>query len=701
MISPKGRGHDKIAYMTDFITFDIESTTMPGVKNPKGGYDVPPWAFMYCWQACVCGQVIFARYWDQFFEMLERIREHLHLKKLKRMVCFIHNAGFEYAFMYPFLKERYGEVSVFATAPHQPVKIFVEALGIEFRCSWKASNMNLYMLTKTEIECPYVKPWDDLDYRKIRTPKDKLTPKEMGYCVIDVLGLYHAMKSKMAGEHDNVCSTPITSTGYIRRILRRACRQWPGYREKIFLKNKLTLHVYQLLKEAVRGGNVHASRFFANAIWLDVFGVDYVSEYPATMLNELFPMGGFSRYGKIESIKELNDLCKEYAVLFRVYFENLRLKPEVPMPYVSSDKLIMRPAGSKIQGDNGRVLKVDGVCGITINEIDWKIIQKQYEWDSIIFDEVHYARKEPLPEPIRNVILLYFGKKCELKMQIKEVKAKLKLDPDNKELIDELNELDYRYGKTKNLLNASFGCILTDPCRLETSIDESTGEWSEKLPEGKTLQDLLDKYHRSRNSFLCYAWGVWVTSYGRQYLDELQECTKDESGKYWVIYSDTDSCKSQYWNEKALDRLTKKQIRKCEENGAYWTAPDGHKEYLGYPEKDMIAKRFKTMGAKKYAYEDEDGLLHLTISGVATTKKPGDKLGLGARELLEHGGLDALEVGYVFKEAGGSCIWYGHAEPHEVTVNGCTFTTASYAAITDGTYKVGMTEEYKKLLGCL
>ena len=701
MITQKGRGHDKIAYITDFMTFDIESTTMPGVKNPKGGYDVPPWAFMYHWQACVCGQVVFGRYWDDLFKMLEAIRDELHLSKLKRMICFIHNEGFEQAFMYPFLRERYGSVDVFATAPHQPVKMFVEDLGLEFRCSWKMSNMNLYKFTETEIGCPYVKPWDDLDYRKIRTPKTRLTAKEKAYCVIDVLGLYHAIHSKMAHDKDTIASLPITSTGYVRRILRRACRKYPGYREDIFNKLKLTLPIYQMLKEAARGGNVHASRYFANLIWLDVMGVDDVSQYPSVMLLEEYPMTAFSAYGDIDSLKELDDLCSEYACLFRCYFENLRLKPGIPMPYISTDKLILRPGGHCIDGDNGRVLNCEGVCGVTINEIDWEIIRKQYEWDSIIIKDLKYAKKGPLPQPIRETVLYFFGRKCELKVKIRETKEKLKKDPNNVKLIDELNNLDYLYAKTKNLLNSIFGCIFTDPCRMETVIDDATGEWEEKLPEGKTLQDLLDKFNRSRNSFLCYAWGVWVTSYGRKYLDEIQECTKDPDGKYWVIYSDTDSCKSQYWNEEELEALTKRQIAKCEEKGAFWTAPDGHKEYLGFPEKDMIAKRFKTMGAKKYAYEDEDGLLHLTISGVATTKKPGDKLGIGARELLEHGGLDALEVGYVFQEAGGSCIWYGHAEPHEVTVNGCTFTTASYAALTDGTYKVGMTEEYKRLLGCL
>ena len=702
MISAKGRGHEKIAYMTDFMTFDIETTTMPGVKNPKGGYFKPPWAFMYQWQTCIAGQVVFGRYWDDLFDLWEKVRDELHLKKLKRMVCFVHNLGFEFSFLYPFLKERYGELQIFATAPHQPVKIFVEALGIEFRCSWKMSNMNLYNFTKTELGCPYVKPYDDLEYRKIRTPKTQLTAREKSYCVVDVLGLYWAVKSKMAADHDTIASLPITSTGYPRRITRRACRKYFNYREQIFNKLKLTPFIYQMLKEAGRGGSTHANRYFANLIWEDVTSYDDVSEYPAVMLLEDYPMSAWSSYGEIESLKELDELCKEKAVLFRVYIENPKVRPEVAMPYIATDKLTMRPPGSRIKADNGRVLEAEGVIGLTINEIDWEIIKKQYTWskNGIIIKDVQIAEKGPLPEPIRETILGFFSLKCELKMKIKAKEKELEKDPDNKKLIDELNELNYRYGKVKNLLNSIFGMMYTDPCRMETTVDDQ-GKWSEKLPAGKSIEDLLNKFNNSRNSFLVYSWGVWVTSYGRKYLDELQSCTIDEDGKCWAIYSDTDSCKSQYWDEKKLQRLIRKQKKKCEERGAYWEAPDGHREYMGYPELDSKAKRFKTLGAKKYAYEDEKGLLHVTISGVGNTHRPGDKLGVGARELLEHGGLDALEVGFVFQDAGGPCVWYGHEDPHEVTVNGCTFRTASYAAITDGSYKVGMTEEYKKLLGCL
>lgn len=702
IISPRGRGHDKLAYLTDFATFDIETTTIPG-KKVKGEWIETPWAFMYQWQFCIGGKVVFGKRWEEFWQLLRSLKERFNLKEKKRLVIFVHNLGFEFAFMYPFLTREFGEMEVFATKPHQPVKVTLPELGIEFRCSWKLTNMNLYMLTKTELHCPYLKAFDDLDYKKIRTPKTPLTAAEAAYCVIDVLGLYYALKSKMQSDKDTIASLPLTSTGYPRRLCRRNCRKDKDYREKVFKKCMLTLSVYLLLLEAKRGGNTHANRYFANNIYLDVESWDEVSEYPAAMLLFDYPMGQFSPYGEVKSIAELDKLCASYACLFRISFNNLKIKPGVPMPYIPIDKLVRCPNKKKfVKGDNGRVLEVEGLCSITINEIDWEIIKRQYDWDpGVIIEELHIANKAPLPEPIRETILKFFATKCELKfLQIKDAEKRLKARPDNKSIIDELNLLNYLYGKVKNMLNGIFGMIYTDPCRLETKIDAS-GKWSEALPAGKTLADLLDKFNKSRNSFLCYAWGVWVTSYGRKMLDDLQSCTVDAHGHCWCLYSDTDSAKSQYWNKEKLDALIARMKALSDERGAYWIAPDGHKEYMGYPEHDSTAKRFKTLGAKKYAYEDENGDLHVTISGVANVHKPGDKLGMGARELMEHGGLDALEVGFVFEEAGGACVWYGHAEPHIIKVRGCEIETASYAAITDGSYTVGMTEEYKKLLGCL
>ena len=93
--------------------------------------------------------------------------------------------------------------------------------------------------------------------------------------------------------------------------------------------------------------------------------------------------------------------------------------------------------------------------------------------------------------------------------------------------------------------------------------------------------------------------------------------------------------------------------------------------------------------AKKYVYEDEKGL-HVTISGV--NKK------LGAKELKT---IDNFVPGFVFKDAGGLTLYYNDAEQgiHQITVNGCTMTTASNIGMIDSTYEIGITGEYAELIG--
>lgn len=699
IISSKGKGHEKIGYLTDFMTFDIETTTVPGKRNKKGEWIKQPWAFMYHWQACLGGKLVFGHYWDEFFDLLDKIRAHFKLRVTKRLVIYVHNLGFELSFMYGFLKERYGSYEIFASDAHHPIKVTLAEQGLEFRCSWKASNMSLYMFTKTELGCPYEKPYADLNYKLQRTPKTPLTMEEKAYCAIDALGLYWALKSKMAGDKDTIASIPITSTGYPRRACRRNCRKDPEYRDKYFNKCLLTRTVYELLKEEMRGGNTHANRYFCNKVWDGVHGYDEISEYPSVMLLYDFPMSTFSPYGNIESLAELEEICRKYAVLFRITWENLRIKDNVPMPYVPVDKL-WQHAG-EIQGDNGRLLSIEGTCSMTLNEIDWELIKKQYDWDGCVVRDVHVAQKGPLPEPIRKTILLFFERKCVLKKQIKATEKALEREPNNKRLIDELNLLNYKYSKVKNMLNGLYGMAATSPVKETVTMDDE-GNWTQAMPEGKTVEDLIKQFNRSRNSFLSYQWGVWVPALGRKMLAEMQECTQDANGHYWCIYSDTDSCKSQYWDSEKLQALIKRMQDLCDERGAYWEDPEtGKRSRMGYPEFEGTYKRFKTLGAKKYAYEDARGDLHVTISGVSNAHAPGDALGAGARELMEHGGLDALQVGFVFREAGGQTIWYGHAEPHEIRFRGCKFRTASYAAITDGEYTVGMTEQYKQLLGSL
>lgn len=695
-----------IGYCLEFGAFDIETTSLKGKRKlddqgEPAGWITPPKAFMYTWQACVAGVCVMGRYWFQFFKFIEKLCTALRLGdrsngSVKRFVFYVHNLGFELSFLYPFFDEYFGGAEIFASNSHHPITIRC-GNGIEFRCSYKLTNMNLYMFTQTELHCRYVKAYDDLDYSIIRTPETELTKTEIGYCILDVLGLWDAVNSKMKTDGDDVTTIPLTATGYPRRICRRACREFPNYREKYFKKLKLSYFVYKLLKEAKRGGDTHASRWMAGRILLMLLGADYVSDYPAQILLRDFPMGPFHHYGACESEDELLDLMETYCCLFRVRIFKPRLREGVAMPYIATDKIWERTG--TLVCDNGRLLRDNtGMIAMTVTELDWKIIREQYDMDYFAISDLYVSDKGPLPEPIRETVKTFFGRKCRLKRELNEAKKALEKDKKNPALIDKVNELKYLYDRSKNHLNSIFGMMMTSPCQMETVMDEQ-GNWKENvLEDGMTEEKLLEKFYKARNSFLQFSWGIWVTAWGRYALHELRRCAISETGEECAAYGDTDSVKSQVWDMEKVKELNDKIIALNEEREAYYEHEDGTKEYIGVAEFDSKYDRFITLGAKKYAYEDKDGL-HVTVSGVAAYPKPGHKLGPGAEELQAKGGLEAFRTGFKFKDAGGIEIIYAHADPHYVKVKGCVFETASYAAMAPSVYTLGITEEYKNLIG--
>ena len=95
--------------------------------------------------------------------------------------------------------------------------------------------------------------------------------------------------------NDTLATIPLTSTGYVRREMRKACREDKHYRE-LFETLMPTPEVYTLLRKAFRGGNTHASRYYADAIIDNVYSMDRVSSYPACICSDLYPMTPFIEY---------------------------------------------------------------------------------------------------------------------------------------------------------------------------------------------------------------------------------------------------------------------------------------------------------------------------------------------------------------------------------------------------------------------
>lgn len=648
--------HKKITYMKVFATFDIETTTVQPdpEKAPEG--------FMYHWQMDIGGVVVYGRRWEEWLELMKKISDWLELNEERRMVVYVHNLAYEFQFIKDFLCD----VEVFATGRRTPIYMMC-SWGFEFRCSYKLTNMNLQRACENELGIVHPKAAGDLDFKIRRVATSELSSLEFGYCISDVVSLYELIERRMINEGDTLDSIPLTSTGYIRRMTRAECRKDRRYRDKVFKKNLLNKEVYILLKEAGRGGNTHANRYLSGRIFPDVESADAVSDYPAQIMLRDFPMTKFTYYGDVETDEEFRGLLADHACLFRIILTNVKVRSSVTMPYIASSKLTAHGRGMKY--DNGRVLCGDWVA-LTVTDLDFKIIESEYEYDDLSISDFYIAKYGPLPEPIREVVMRLFREKCELKYKIQHC-----ADP------EELEELQYFYAKVKNRINAIFGMMYTDPVRTSYIMDES-GAWEVKHPD---IEEALEAFNKSRNSFLIYSWGVWVTAWARIHLEEALDVFGDEA-----LYCDTDGVKGMTTPKikRNMEKLNQKIIKLCEQRGAYCDV-GGERYYLGVFEWENKEpyKAFKTLGAKKYAYVDDKGF-HITIAGV--NKK------IGACEM---GDINNFRPGFIFRDAGGKTLYYNDVNQHYIEVDGCRMLTASNVGMIDSTYELGLTDEYAELIG--
>lgn len=655
----KLRTKDPARYLNTFGTFDIETTTIPTDEERF------KFAFMYHWQMCVGGYVCTGRYWNEFISFLRQLINHLNIHSNRKFIIYVHNLGYEYQFMHDFLERAFGEMEVFAPQPRKPLSLRLEN-GIEFRCSWKLSNMTLEKACTSERGVEIGKQNGDLDYKIIRAPVTLLTPIEIGYCVGDVVSLYQYIENRLKNEHDTLASIPMTSTGYVRRDCRRAASADKRYRA-MFLSQRMTPEVYTLLKSAGRGGDTHANRYLSGKIIGGVDSYDVQSSYPYVLCTKKFPMTKFTPYGDIESEDELQSLLDDKACLFRVIITNVRVKEEYAMPYISESKCenVVTPLL-----DNGRILSASALC-MVVTDIDYKLIAKQYTFDEIYVSDMHIAEYGYLPQCLVDVILEYYREKTRLKGEI----AKAKKAGDKEKAAD----LQYLYDRQKNRLNGIFGMMYTDPVRDRIYIAEN-GEWKSETPD---IEESLEGFYKSRNSFLNYAWGVWTTAHARAHLARLVDLT----GQANTAYCDTDSSKAFDVDEALIEAANAEIIVESESRGAY-ADYDGIRYYMGiYEHENKNKMEFKTLGAKKYVYVDEEGL-HVTISGVNKKAAP--------KELMH---ISNFVPGFTFYKAGGQELTYINHEIRKITVNGSTFESASCVTMEDSTYEIGVTGDYAGLIG--
>ena len=633
-------------YQRHPMTFDIETSKIP--KDNDGHYE----AFMYIWQVCIEGNVVFGRRWEELQQFMQNVVNAYKLSEDERVVVYVHNLSFEFQFIQDYFKF----TDVFAMASRSILT--AKTAHLEFRCSYKLSNMSLAKFIENTPNTLHYKGVDDLDYATVRSPDTQLTEVEYGYCFNDVKGLYECVMELL--KEDNIATIPLTSTGYVRRDCRKAMNKNKDNR-KMFLRSRLTLLQYKLLRECFRGGNTASDRYLTNLILKIVGSYDLSSSYPFQMIAREYPVGKWN-YGVIPDLKTLEEYNIKYCTIARYTFKNIRLREEKPIPYIPQSKCLALGDDREIY--NGRILHADFLT-ISMTNIDFDIVKEQYEYDELAVEEFHYSRKGLLPKELRDTIMYYFEKKSELKGD---------------------EEHYYEYMKSKNKLNSIYGMTVTNI--LNTEIEYHDGEYTEKKMTEEEMQEALDKYYKNHRSFLNYSWGVFVTAYARRELEDgLNIAGLD------TIYCDTDSVKFIGNHDREFEAYNERLNKECEEKGIRnYTEVNGKRYYMGIFDKEKGYDEFITLGAKKYAFL-QNGKLGITVSGLSKKK--------GAEELEKKGGLRRFQRNEVFYNSGRTIAQYNSAEVHDITVNGCTFSTASNLAIVDTTYTLGISDTMLDIIGRL
>ena len=210
-------------------------------------------AYMYVWQFAFDHTIFIGRSWKDYTVLLKSINKCL--KGNEYLVVYVHNLSYEFQFLsgiYPFENE-----NVFAVKPHKVLKAV--SGQIEYRCSMLHSNMSLDKWTQQMNVVHRKLSGDKYNYDIIRYPWTELTEQELAYQCHDVLGVVECIQTELYRDGDNLYKIPLTSTGYVRRDVKRAMKP---ISHRLMYQLHMEQEVYEMLKRAFRGGDTHANRFF-------------------------------------------------------------------------------------------------------------------------------------------------------------------------------------------------------------------------------------------------------------------------------------------------------------------------------------------------------------------------------------------------------------------------------------------------------
>lgn len=591
----KTNGKEPISYINIECAFDIETTSTETDTDDSV-------AFMYAWCLGIKDEnfLYYGRTWEEFEELCRALQDHFQLTENKRLIVYVHNLAFEFQFM----RKYFNWTNVFSTDTRKPLSAVTD-MGIEFRDSYILAGCSLQTVAKNLAHHDIEKLTGDLDYSLVRHSETEITATEWDYITNDVLIVLYYINEQLKLYSNNITRIPMTNTSRVRKFVRHNCyfthkshnkSDWNKYYKYRDMMNtlQLTPESYQQSRDAFMGGYVHANRHMTDYVIKDVTSIDIISSYPAVMVSEKFPMSkpipidlnnnpDFDFYGMIDS--------DNHNMIFTITFNNI-------ISDFDHDNYLSESKCNYLEGeitDNGRVYSAD-VLETTITDVDFKIINSVYDWDSAEISNVYMFYSGYLPKSIIESVTDLYKSKTELKG---------------------LEDYKLEYTQSKAMLNSVYGMTVTDINKDSAVYDES---WDVKEAN---LEQNIARYNNNSGRFLYYPWGVFITAYARLNLWNMIFSIGED-----YIYSDTDSIKmtnySKHRNKvlKYNSTINEKVKEMCQHyeidvNKLQPKTKEGYTKPIGIWTVDGEYSRFKTLGAKKYISEDKaTGAIEIAVSGL-------------------------------------------------------------------------------------
>lgn len=678
------------------------------------------------------------------------IEQAMKFKMNIKMFIYDHNLGFEFVHLLNIdeVRDEFGSHSrkgvghTFARTPQKPIKTFLNRnkISVEFRDTYILTQMSLDEWCSTQkLPVKKLKEPDDF-YDDIFTPNSSMELlnrkyDRTAYCINDVVSMIYGM-DKYREKYGDLVNIPLTQTGEVRRVcVRDVALANPSWAlDCAYVTKSYDLHMYRVLNNLFTAGWTHANPFYSNTVLGHIFPensphnmfvrhFDFASDYPTQMCTRTFALGEWiectDEYDMLEAT-DLTDPDLLFHYIVRVKCKGVKAKTQ--NTFWSSSKCLWMDEDGRVvdcecedgkhhksyiincHSDNGKILTCDEVV-MDITDIDWDIFRRAYDIEDYEVITCWKSRAGYLPYELISIILEFFEKKTKLK---RDEDA----GPDQGESQEDFESMITLYNWMKQCINAIFGVCCTRT--ITDAVEFIDSEWTKiPLTEDTFKRKILET--DEEKSFVTFQIGCWVTAWAHWALWSdliLQERKDGTLMDTHVIYGDTDSLFGLFDDEdmSIIDKYNKdNELRQeivCEHYKIYNLelskfrpkTRKGEVKVLGKFEEEQgkvgeRIVRFKTLGAKRYVYEQENGNCKTTIAGLpksagaAKIKKCSDLTNGTKWTTSESHKKSAF---YNFNQP--ECVWKDEdgVEYHSYEKFGCVIMPVSF--------DMSMSTEYVKLL---